>query len=229
MNLLELSDYTLAPAGSGNGISGFYFTLNPGDVCLIDSPQPDDANLFMRALATLVRPVKGVYTFMGRKHDLRRYEDMLCCKQKIGYVAPDAALISNLTIRQNLMLQRFYHEEQLDIDLAQNVLDMCVDFGIADKLDLRPAGLRPMEVQAAIIIREITKQPAFLLLGQPEDYVEHTRYDLMVQIFNQLVADRVPMVLRSHDQLLVRRYANRKVLITNGSLISVPIEASQDQ
>jgi ABC-type lipoprotein export system ATPase subunit len=229
LNLLELSDYTLAPAGSGKGISDFHFTLNPGDVYLVDSSHPDDAGLFMRALATLVRPVKGLYTFMGRRHDLRRYEDMLCCKQKIGYVAPDAALISNLTIRQNLMLQRFYHEEQLNIDLAGNVLEMCVDFGIADKLDLRPAGLHPMEVQAAIIIREITKQPAFLLLNQPEDYVGHARYDLMVQMFNQLMGDRVPMVLLSHDQHLVEHYVNHKVLITDGSLASVSIKASLDQ
>lgn len=226
-NLLELTDYTLAASGSGFGINGFYFSLNPGDVCAIDSPNPDDAHLFMRALATLVRPLTGTYTFMGHSHDLRHYEDMLCCKQKIGYVAPDAALISNLTVRQNLMLQRYYHEERLDIDLEKEVFDLCTAFGIADKLDKRPATLHAMEVQAAIIVREVTKKPVFLLLGQPEDFVGHAKYDLIVDMFNRLVADRVPMVLLTYDRRLVRRYVNRKILITNGSLTSVAVKELQ--
>ncbi len=228
LHLLELSNYTLAARGLGDGIDGFYFSLNPGDVCVIDSQNPDDAHLFLRALATLVRPVKGIYTFMGRKHNLRRYEDMLCCKQKIGYVAPDAALISNLTVRQNLMLQRYYHEETLNIDLEKEVFDLCQAFGIADKLDKRPAVLQPMEVQAAIIVREVTKKPAFMLLGQPEDFVGHAKYKLIVEMFNRLVADRVPMVLLSYDRRLVRRYVNRKVLITNGSLTTVTVKEVQD-
>lgn len=228
INLLELSEYTLAPTGAGYGINGFYFTLNPGDVCVIDSQSPDDAHLFLRALATLVRPVKGIYTFMGQSHDLRRYEDMLCCKQKIGYVAPDAALISNLTIRQNLMLQRYYSEDLLNIDLDQHVYDLCDSFGIATKLHLRPSNLHPMEIQAAIIIREITKKPSFLLLGHPEDFVGHAKYELIVEMLNQLVSERVPLVMLSYDRRIVRRYVNRKILITKGSLTTVAVKELQD-
>ena len=41
---------------------------------------------------------------MAERKDLKAYRDMLPCKQKIGYIAPDAALISNLTLRQNILV-----------------------------------------------------------------------------------------------------------------------------
>ncbi|MBI5895769.1 MAG: ATP-binding cassette domain-containing protein, partial [Desulfobacterales bacterium] len=172
-HLIELSDYSLAAVGSGSGIQGFDFALDPGDVCAIDSQHADDAHSFLRALATMIRPQKGDYFFKGQKQDLRRYQEMLACKMQIGYVARDTTLISNLTVRQNLLLQRYYHENQLAIDLAAEVLALCETFGIHEKLDRRPSGLNAMETQAAIVIREISKKPAVMLLGQPEDFIGH--------------------------------------------------------
>ena len=204
--------------------SGFSFTLNAGDVCAIESPIPDDAQLFLRALATLVHPLKGTYVFKGRAHDLRKYGDMLCCKQKIGYVARDAALISNLSVRQNLLLQRYYHENQLDIDLGTDALLLCENFGLVEKLDKRPSELNTMEIQATIVIRELTKKAEVLLLSQPEDYIGHAKFDLLLTLFNRLISERLPIVFLSYDQRLVERFANRKVLINSGSLTTVAVK-----
>lgn len=224
--VLELLDYSLAPIGSGHGVQQCYFALTHGDVCAINAPSVDDGNLFLRALATLVRPVKGTYIFKGRKHDSRRYGEMLCCKQKIGYAAPEAALISNLTVRQNLLLQRYYHENNLAINLDEKAMALCADFGIADKLDKRPAGLNAMEARAAIIIRELAKKPDLMLLDHPENFVGHARFEVMARLFNQLVTERLPIVFLSHDERLLGRYVNRKVIIANGSLTTVDMQGA---
>lgn len=225
-HLIELSDYSLAAVGSGSGIQGFDFALDAGDVCAIESQHPDDAHIFLRALAAMIRPLKGTYAFKGRRCDLRRYQELLACKQQIGYVARDTALISNLTVRQNLLLQRYYHENRLDIDLADDVLGLCEAFDLREKLDRRPSGLNAMEAQAAIVIRELSKKPAVLLLGQPEDFIGHARFELITQIFNQLIAERLPIVFLSFDRRLVQRFANRNVMITDGALTTVAVEAS---
>ncbi len=224
LHLIELSDYSLRAVGSGTGIQGFSFALDPGDVCAIDSQQADDAYLFLRALATLTRPLKGRFYFKGRKCDLRQYREMLAYKRQIGYVARDTALISNLTVRQNLLLQRYYHENTLSIDLTPEALELCEAFGIREKLDRRPSGLNAMETQAAIVIREISKKPAVLLLGQPEDFIGHAKFDLITRLFSQLIAERLPIVFLSFDRRLVRRFANRKVMIADGGLTTVTVK-----
>ena len=218
MHVLQLQNYTLAPRGAGDGIENAAFTLDEGDVCAVESTHPDDAQLFLKALATLIRPLEGVYIFRGRSHDLKNYNAMLACKKKIGYVARDAALISNLSIRQNLLLQRQYNENQIDIDLDAKVLALCDDFGLIEKLDKRPSELNTMEIQAAIVIRELTKRAEMMLLSQPEDFIGHAKYELLVTLFNTLIEERLPIVLLSYDQRLLEGFANRRVTISNGSL-----------
>ena len=65
MYVVQLQDYSVPPRGSGEGLSDISFTLATGDVCAIESPNSDDAQLFLRALATLALPSKGTYVFNG--------------------------------------------------------------------------------------------------------------------------------------------------------------------
>ena len=222
--IIEMTDYILAPRGSGQGIHGFYFSLSQGNVCAIETPNPDDANIFLRAVATLNRPVQGSYLYEGTRIDLKSYEKMLQCKPKIGYIAPDAALISNLTVRQNFLLQRYYFENNLNIDLDDNLQSICDTLGISSKLDKRPADLNSMETRMAIVVREISKKPQVLLLDRPEEFIGHDKFDVLVEIFSDWIAKKKPVVFFSFDRRFIRRFANRKILITNGALTTVDLK-----
>jgi ABC-type lipoprotein export system ATPase subunit len=219
--IIEMAEYTLAPQGSGKGIHGFYFALSRGNVCAIETQNPDDANVFLRAIATLTLPVSGIYRFEGNRINLKSYEEMLRYKPKIAYIAPDAALISNLTVRQNILLQRYYFENDLSIDLDDHIKSVCETFGIMQKLDMRPAELNSIEAQLAIVIREISKNPLVLLIDRPEDFIGHAKFDYLVETFNAWISEQKPVVFVSYDRRLIRRFANRKVLITNGVLNTV--------
>jgi ABC-type molybdate transport system ATPase subunit len=216
--LIEMSDYTLAPCGSGDGIREFYFGLQAGDICAVEAQSPDDAHQFLRALATLVYPLKGTFRWKGQLLNLQNYRELLQYKQSVGYIAPDAALISNLTVRQNILIQRYYAENDLTIDLDDTLKGMCDMLGVCQKLDRRPADLNSMERQMAIVIREVTKKPEILLMDRPEDFIGHAKFEILVQLFKDWIGQRKPAVFLSYDRRLVQRFATRKILIANGSL-----------
>lgn len=222
--IIEMADYTLAPSGSGSGINGFFFALSEGDVCAIEAQHPDDGSEFLRAAATLARPVKGTYRFKGKRVNLESYKDTLKYKPKIGYVAPDTALISNLTVRQNILIQRYYFENDLTIDLEERLQSICVASGICGKLDKRPAELNIMETQMAIVIREISKKPQVLLIDRPEDFIGHAKFDLLVDIFTDWIAKQKPVIFLSYDRRLIRRFANRKIYIADGTLNTIYVK-----
>ncbi|MCP4748461.1 MAG: ATP-binding cassette domain-containing protein [Desulfobacteraceae bacterium] len=223
MIFIELSDYSLPPFGTGVGINEFYFNIKDGDVCAIVAANPDDACTFLRALAMLVSPIKGSYRYKGEYQDFKNYSRSLQIKKKIGYIAPDAALISNLTIRQNLLLNRFYHENDLHIQIDKKMRFLCESFDLSDKLDHRPASLNIMEIQSAIIVREICKDPEVLLLNRPEDFIGHSKFDFLTESFNRWIGQKLPVVFISYDRRLIRRFANRKILITNGTFGTLDI------
>jgi ABC-type molybdate transport system ATPase subunit len=226
MHLLEMSDYTLPPLGAGDGIQGFHFALSPGEVCTVEAPKPDDSHQFLRAVATLTYPLEGTYRFMDNELNLKNYRELLSCKKKIGYIASDAALISNLTVRENMLIHRYYFENDLSIELDEKLDRMCDALGVHQKLDRRPADLDSMERQLAIVIREISKKPEVLLLDRPEDFVGHARFDMLVRLFNDWIDQRKPVVFVSSDLRLIRRFATRRILITNGSLTSTDMNGS---
>ncbi len=81
--------------------------ISAGDVCSLTSDNADDANLFLRALATLEVPASGEYFFQGERLDFSSYVNLLPYKRRIGYISPEASLIGNRTLRENLFHQDF--------------------------------------------------------------------------------------------------------------------------
>lgn len=221
MYIIELSDYTLCSIGMGNGLKGLYFAISRGDAFSIHADSSDDAHLFLKALATLVYPEFGTYRFMGEKISFSDYRNLLVCKKKIGYIAADSAMLSNRTIRENLLLMRRYFENSFLLNLDNEILSLCRIFDIKDQLDLRPADLHPVDLRIAITIREFSKSPDLLLIERPEDFIEHTKFNLFVKIFKKILLSRVPVVFVSYSRDFVAEFSNKKILITNGGLTTV--------
>jgi len=220
MKLIELSDYTLSPTGTGNGLNRFYFSLSKGDACSVQADSPDDAHLLLKGIAMLERPANGAYRFMGEKINFSDHRNLLPYKKKMGYITSDASMISNMSIRENLLLMRYYFENSLSLDIKDNVKNLCVLFDIYDKLDVRPGALRPTELRSAIAIRELTKSPDILLFERPEDFIRRTKFDLFVKLLKEMLLAGLPVVFISYDADFVKEFSNRKILISGGNLMA---------
>ena len=221
MFLIELSDYCLNATGSGNGLKNFYFTLSDGDICSIQTDSSDDAHIFLKALATLEYPVSGAYRFLGEAVNFSDYRELLPIKKKIGYIGQDSAMISNRTVRENMLLMRYYFENSLSPVLDENALKLCKLFNLQDKLDLRPGDLRPADLHIAIAIRELSKSVDVLLLDRPEDYFGYNRFALFKKITWDIIESGPAVVFFSHDLNFIETFSNVKILIKDGTLTKI--------
>lgn len=221
MPIIELTDYTLEPEGAGNGLAGFSFSLFSGDGYSIETDSIDDAALFLKALVTLATPRKGTYCFNDMKIDLSDYRNSLPCKQRMGYIASDAALISNRTVRENLLFMRHFHENSLSLPLDDHALELCRQFDIFDKLDRRPGELHPQDIKNTITIRELSKYPDVLVLERPEDFIDHTKFSLFMEIVTAMTRQNLPLVFYSSDMDFIKSFSNKKLKISKGRLTSL--------
>jgi len=220
--LIELTDYSIAATGSGKGLKNIYFALSDGDVCSIKSDSADDAYMFLKALATLIGPENGRYCYMGETLNFTDYRKLLLFKKRIGYIGQDAAMISNKTVRENLLLSKSYFDNSLSLTLGEDAIKFCNIFNLQNKLDIRPGELRPVELRIAIAIRELTKSFDVLLLERPEDYFDLNRFDLFNAILKDTLEHGQAIVFSSNDQNFINAFSNRKILITGGTLTKVP-------
>ncbi len=216
MNVVTLENYELRDVATGSRLRNFNFSLAPGDACSISADYADDAHLLASALATLAYPISGKYIFQDAQLDFGNYQNLLEYKRRIGYFGPLAAMVSNLTVRQNLLLSRAYFENRLDLDLDDNVKDLCGEFQLAEKLDLRPTALSPLDIRAAILTREITKPLKLLIIDSPEDLIGHPGFNFLIARIEQLAAAEVPLVLVCENDALISRLTDLTVQIPMG-------------
>ena len=170
--IIDITDLALAPPDSPRRYGTNRLTVARGDVIAIVADAPIDGRHMLRILATLVQPDRGIYRFNGDIVNLKDYRQGLSIKRQIGYVAADAAMISNRTLRENLLLSRFYYENDLSIEIDLTVASLCEDSGLSRKLNQRPSVLSDSELLKAITIREMGKSPAVMLVDRPEKFLE---------------------------------------------------------
>ncbi len=218
MKVITLENYELHDKSTGSHLGNLNFSLSSGEACSISASSPDDAHLLASALATLARPVSGRYIFMGTTLDFSDYRNLLEYKKQIGYFGPGASLLSNLTLRQNLLLSRAYFENALDLDLDDSVIDLCTEFHLTDKLDLRPTVLSPLDIRVAIMIRELTKRLKLLIMDSPEDLIGQMGFNFLVEKVERLLASGIPLVMLCEDDEIVARLTQRTCRISSSGL-----------
>lgn len=218
MAVLELMNYVLAPIGHGKGIGEFHFTLSEGDICHVNADLVDDTNLFLRALATLVRPLRGAYLFKGEPLDFSDYRHLLPYKRRIAYISPYSSFLSNRTLFDNLHLMRSYFENALSQELPGEIMELCRFFQIEDKLDLIPAQVDPENLRLAVIIRELCKDPDFILIDGPRDFLGYRKFDLFSEVLQRMLESGTPLVFSASDEAFARKHSNKEIMIANGVL-----------
>ncbi len=213
MDVVDLKDYAVSSDVNHVNLTVSYFSLSPNDVCCVYTDSFDLAHLFLKALATLVLPLKGIYRFNNRRLDFSDYRNLLSVKKNIGYIAPGTSLLSNRTIEENLMLTRYYYENSLEISLDGKTSALCDQFDISDKLHLRPADLDIMDYRAVITVRELTKTLDLLLLERPEDFVGYNRFHYFAENLETIIQSGVPVVFFSSDDAFIHRFSTKTMNI----------------
>ena len=218
MYLINLVDYTIDYQNEDCSLDKLNFAISQGDSFAIIADSPDRAHIFLKALAMLVKPVSGEFYFKDKKVDFSDYRNLLPCKKKIGYIASDSAMISNITVMENLLYMRYYFENSLSLSLDERTDKLCRIFNIHDKLDMYPESLCSIDLKTAIAIRELTKSPDVLLLERPEDLMGHASFDLFKEVLRDIVLNKFPVVFISYDRNFIEEFSNRKIFLKGGTL-----------
>lgn len=216
--LIELRNYKLPPGNGERGLTCLSFGLCQGELYSVTADRSDDAHLFFRALATLVKPDEGDFFYRGMVLNFSDYTHLLHYKKKVGYICSDSALLGNRTIRENLLYRRYYDEDSFNLRLSDRTLELCCLFRIEDKLDLRPAHVDREVLRAAIIVRELDKQPELVLLERPADYLSRNNLDIFMSLLEELKKREIPFVFLSGYEVFKKRFTHKEIMIKNGNV-----------
>jgi ABC-type Na+ transport system ATPase subunit NatA len=218
VNIIELKKYIPDSTMKETSFEPFDFSLDRGEVCNLSPDSIDDGLTFLKVLATLIPPLHGTYRYQGKPLDFSDCSNLLPVKKKIGFITSHSALISNLTIRENLVWNQAYYENTTSMELDNETRKLCDLFRVQPMIDLRPSDISPRDCHLAITIRELAKSPQILLLENPEDFIGLANFGIFWDVMAALVREKVPVVFLSNSKSFIQAFSNRKLVISQGKL-----------
>jgi ABC-type lipoprotein export system ATPase subunit len=218
MKIIELTDYSFNSKKMARPFKPFDLSLTLGDVVSISTDSGHDALLFLKALATLTPPLQGIYRYKQNILDFSSYKKLLDVKKNIGFITSHAALISNRTVRENLLLMRAYFTNSLSYQLDEHTQELCRLFSFENKLELRPAALADQDYRSVVTVRELIKKPQIILLEYPEKFVGISNLGVFNEILFDMLGGEVCIVFLSEYQHFIETFSKRELVISKGSL-----------
>ncbi len=141
-------------------------------------------------------------------------------RRKVTMVFQSGALFDSLTVGENILFSlelREDYDESNKLDVMRGLLRMV---GLEDRENDYPSDLSTGHRRAVAIARALAAQPECILYDEPTTMVDPLMSDLMVDLMLRLKRQlRLTSVVVTHDLDLMRRVADRVVVLFEGRVI----------
>ncbi len=144
------------------------FSLRGGEALLILGASGSGKSLLLKICAGLINPEEGKVTIGGVDLALAPKETLQNLRPKVGFVFQNSALISNMTVYDNVALPIRYHKKSSEAEVRARVEEKLALFGVDRTFDRSiPANLSQEMHKRAALARAFILDPGLLLLDQP--------------------------------------------------------------
>jgi ABC-type multidrug transport system fused ATPase/permease subunit len=207
--LIELDDVHLARAGRPV-LRGLSASAAAGAVTALLGPSGAGKSTALRCVVRLEDAEQGRVLVDGV--DVRE-RDPLELRRRVGLVAQAPVMLPG-SVAENL---RYATPARLDDDTLHTALRRS---GLGDEFASRDAGaLSGGERARVAIARALTRDPQALLFDEPTAALDPARAAEIEALAVELAGEGLAVVLTTHDVALVRRAADRAVLIAGGRAV----------
>ena len=200
-----------------HALRGVSVCIHPGDFVAIMGASGSGKSTFMNILGCLDKPTSGRYLLEGidvsvlTKKELARIRN-----QKIGFVFQGFNLLGRTTALENTELPMLYSRTNKN-DRDRRAREALAQVGLADRADHFPSQLSGGQQQRVAIARGLVNQPRILLADEPTGNLDSRTSVEVMEIFQQLNADGLTIVLVTHEPDIAQ-FAKREIVFRDGQI-----------
>ena len=208
-------------------LRGVSLTVNKGDVVALIGQSGSGKSTFLRCLNQLERVDSGTI----------RMDDLTLCETQNGRLRYAKENVQRaITLKMSMVFQSFNlfpHMSVLQnlIDAPMHVLKMKKDeavaqarkmlskVGLADRENQYPYQLSGGQAQRVAIARALCMNPEILCFDEPTSALDPLLTKEVLAVMKELAAERMTMVVVTHEMDFARDVADRVVFMENGIVV----------
>ena len=197
------------------------FRLNAGSFHFLTGASGAGKSSLLRLMYLAQRPSRGLVTLFGHDIATTPRRDLPALRRRVGVVFQDFRLIDHLTALENVALPlRIAGASQEQID--EHVPELLRWVGLSDHLNARPPTLSGGQKQRVAIARAVIARPHLLLADEPTGNVDDSIAMRLMYLLEELHRIGTTIVVATHNEPLVSRFAHPRLHLAEGELLSLP-------
>ncbi len=204
------------------------FTVQRGEAVALVGSNASGKGLVLRLCAGLEAPASGTVRVLGADPARATEEQLLALRQRVGFVFAKPALISNMTVFDNVALPLRYHTVFPETEIRERVLARLAECGVDAFRDRMPADLTLGDARQAAIARATVMDPDLLCVDEMLVGLDADDLIRLRKILERYRREReLTIVVTINAPTSLFRVMDRLVLLRDGRFVAAcpPAEA----
>jgi ABC-type glutathione transport system ATPase component len=194
----------------------------PGEVVALIGESGSGKTTFGKAVTRLTPLDSGTVLFQGQSLLDLGPDDLLTARRSIQMLFQNqtANLHPRMTVSEMLDESLRLHRPELDAQQRQSqATDLLKKVGLSERFEQRPASLSGGERRRAGLARILATRPKLIVADEPTSGLDAAIKLQIIDLLKELKDASMTYLLISHDLGLVRRIADRVVVMLKGKVV----------
>lgn len=188
-----------------------------GEFIAITGKSGAGKSTLLHIIGCIDTPSSGTYTLMGENIDHFSDRKLSHLRNRhFGFVMQDYALISNLSVHDNILLPALLHKGGIK-KIEERIKSIAEKVEISHLLSKNVNHLSGGERQRVAIARALINSPKILIADEPTGNLDSATAEKIFDLFKLINQEGVTIVVVTHDMDLAMKF-DRQIKILDGEI-----------
>ena len=194
--------------------------IYPGEFSIISGPSGSGKTTLLTIMALILRPSEGSVLIHGEDVTGLSEDSLANLRLKYyGFVFQNAALISSLTVMENILIASVVQGGSVSKEVQQRAEAILERLGLMDYAHTKSEGLSGGQKQRVAIGRSLINSPMIILCDEPTSALDVESSTIVMETLKELSREDRGVLLVSHDPR-VFPYGDRLIQLEDGSVVT---------
>ena len=204
--------------GGQEALQGVSFSIEQGEFAFIAGHSGAGKSTLLKLIPAIERPSAGAILVNGQNVGALKRAALPYLRRNLGLVFQDQKLLYDRSVYDNVMLPLAFGELG-GREAARRARAALEKVGLLAREKANPVQLSGGEQQRLAIARAVVNRPAVLIADEPTANLDAESAAAILEIFAAFNQVGVTVLVATHDEALIGRFAKRVLRLAQGRLV----------
>ncbi|MGQ0510539.1 MAG: cell division ATP-binding protein FtsE [Betaproteobacteria bacterium] len=216
--MISFSSVSKRYPGGQEALKSVSFAIAQGEFAFIAGHSGAGKSTLLKLIPAIERPSSGAVLVNGQNVGTLKRAALPFLRRNLGLVFQDQKLLYDRSVFQNAMLPLAFGD--LSSREAERRTRAALEkVGLAARERANPIQLSGGEQQRLAIARAVVNRPAVLIADEPTANLDAAAAAAVLEIFASFNQVGVTVLVATHDESLIARFAGRVLRLAGGSIV----------